>query len=599
MKTKIFSIFIKVVLFSFLLSSAVAQDATKAYFRNKDGVILIDPKISDIDSIVFKVVVEQPLVVPDAVINLILEPDPFKEQEEFLLRSETIPGSERTYKTTEEIDGVITSTEWLCQKKRYSASQNPNDYIMFEPLSSVLWPGCLVQGKSIASGVPSIVPISVSKRKPGNISFAIVSPDKEGAVNGYTGEGVPMGFSFVNQAMNNVLSRFGGNGYARYSYEMDMIQSASDLNYKLKAGYSGGVVKTNSSFGIDWTNNRTRVLVKLYQIYYTMVWDDPEGINGVFTPDITVNDLKPYTGPGNPLCYISSVSYGRVYFLVYESTASKQDLEAALNFSLFKINTSQEAKHKAVMNQTSVRIMQIGGNAADGLTQATALDLGKLQAFLDKGANFSAQNPGAPISYTIKYLRDASLVRMNNTLDYQVEECEIVSKDVKDKNSSIKIQFGDYKISCVTSKNYYAKGQFWMGIEIGQEGGSILKKQPAGNSVYDDYGKYDDALRNNKTVVRTYPIKLSVANVNADKSKRLYIKFKVKTEAHTYYWGAPFGTIAWFNSPVTPSGEKIVYFVYDQDKNQWVSNEQSSAVYTTAAGTFTFTHTFNYAVTVE
>jgi len=77
---------------------------------------------------------------------------------------------------------------------------------MFNPLASVLWPGNLVQGASIASGVPTSIP--VTKRQPGNISLAIVTPGSDGALMHRTVD--KMQFSNVNQAMNDILSGFTG-----------------------------------------------------------------------------------------------------------------------------------------------------------------------------------------------------------------------------------------------------------------------------------------------------------------------------------------------------------------------------------------------------
>jgi len=107
---------------------------------------------------------------------------------------------------------------------------------------------------------------------------------------------------------------------------MDFIETESDFNFKLNAGYTGGPVKASAAFGMSFSEEKTRMLVKLHQSYYTMVYDDPAGLDGVFTPDITVNDLRNYSGNGNPICYISSVTYGRVFYLLYESDASEEEL---------------------------------------------------------------------------------------------------------------------------------------------------------------------------------------------------------------------------------------------------------------------------------
>jgi len=382
---------------------------------------------------------DSPSSVPKEVINLVSEIGELPVIEEHELKVETVPGKGRTYnyksnnpdehpgltKSSEQVECFAYNTDWTCETKRYTASMNPDGFCMFNPLASVLWPGNLIQGESLKSGIPTSIP--VTKRQPGNITLAIVSSDGEGAENMYYRTVEKMQHSYVTQAMNEVLSGFGGHGYAQYNFAMDFIEESSDLAFKLSAGYSGGKAKVSAEFSLNTSDKKQRMLVTLQQSYFTMVYDDPAGLDGVFTPDITVNDLRNYTGNGNPICYISSVTYGRLYYLLYESDASKQELNAALRFSYRGITTSgdgeAELNYKKTMEKTSVRILQIGGDAEGGLSTAMALDLEGIQKFLEKGANFSAKSPGAPISYTVKYLKNAKLVKMNNTLDYEVEEC--------------------------------------------------------------------------------------------------------------------------------------------------------------------------------
>ena len=125
------------------------------------------------------------LSVPKNVVKLINEPEPYPEAEEWGEKTDTIPGSSRSW--TEEsndppedwegtrssrLDDCFTyNTDWKCDTIRYSASKNPNDFVMYNPTASVLWPGNLVQGNSLSSGIPTSIP--VTKRQSGNISLAL------------------------------------------------------------------------------------------------------------------------------------------------------------------------------------------------------------------------------------------------------------------------------------------------------------------------------------------------------------------------------------------------------------------------------------------
>jgi len=156
--------------------------------------------------------------VSQEVIELVSSVAAYPEAETFPLKVETTtrsydetsntpPPGTKSAKSSEE-ECFIYNTKWDCEKTRYSASNNPDNFSMFNPLASVLWPGNLVQGASIKSGVPTSVP--VTKRQPGNISLALVT---QGANNAPMFRTVDkMQFSHVNQAMNDILSGFRRTG---------------------------------------------------------------------------------------------------------------------------------------------------------------------------------------------------------------------------------------------------------------------------------------------------------------------------------------------------------------------------------------------------
>ena len=370
------------------------------------------------------------------IIDLVNSVKVFTEAKEQELTIETV--SERSYnensntppegytkstKAADDVECFAYNTLWTCETKKYSASQNPDDYCMFNPLASVLWPGNLVQGKSLETGLPTNIP--VTKRQPGNISLAIVSSGSTGATMFRTVE--KMQFSYVNNAMNEILSEFTGQGYAQYNFEMETINSSEHLEFVLNGSFAGWGASVKAGLSFNNSEEKRRVLVKLYQSYFTMVYDDPAGLDGVFTPDITINDIRNYTENGNPICYISSVTYGRIYYLLYESSASEEDLKFALNASYKGFGAGGgvdvETKYSEIMQKTTCRVFQLGGGGQGGITGAMACDLDKTREFIEKGINFNVENTGAPISYTVKYLKNGQIVKMNNAMEYQVENC--------------------------------------------------------------------------------------------------------------------------------------------------------------------------------
>ena len=505
--------------------------------------------------------------VPQTVIDLISESGTFLEAEEKSLTKEVISSEE--YNEIVEIENQVYNTLWRCTKERYSASENPNQFMLFDPLASVLWPGNLVQGNSIASGVPNSIPIAPEKRKKGAVSLAIVSSDVSGAKNTYFRD-VEMSLSRVNQAMNEILSGYTGGTAAKYNFSMDNIYSESQFAASLGAGFSvkfaGSGASASSSFGIDWSKKITRVAVKLYQQYFTMAYDDPHGLEGVFNTNITLNDVKNYIGNGNPMCYISSVTYGRIYILVYESTASERELNAALNFAYKGVSTSgyveSEAHYKDIMEKTSVKLMQIGGDPESGLSNATAADIGKIQDFLTKGSNFSAQSVGAPISYTIKYLKDAKLVRMNNTLEYEIEQCVALSTEIDFVESDFTVHFNT--INAYVYANVGNRFDVYTSIEAGLYNSvtgiftTIWKSPTDNNSSYQYLGWFPNGVSSSDPRC-IFPIdwNVPVFKVKSDPNLSIYFKFDSEITNTTYP-----GTIKTYSNRI--------YFDYDIEQHRWI-----------------------------
>jgi len=512
-------------------------------------------------------------ITDEAVTNLITSVPQFVEAEEKPLTKEILSSEE--HNEIVEMENYIYNTLWRCTKERYSASENPNQFMLFDPLASVLWPGNLVQGNSIASGVPNSIPVSPDKRKKGSISLAIVSSDVSGATNRYYRE-VEMSLSKVNQAMNEILSGYRGGTAAKYNFSMDNIYSESQFAASLGAGFSvkfaGSRASASSSFGIDWSKKLTRVAVKLYQQYFTMTYDDPHGVSGVFNSNITLNDVVNYTGNGNPMCYISSVTYGRIYILVYESTANERQLNAALNFAYKGASTSgyveSETQYRDIMEKTSVRLMQIGGDPESGLSTATAADIGKIQAFLTKGANFSAQSVGAPLSYTVKYLKDAKLVRMNNTLEYEIEQCVALSSERELVESIFTVYFSTLDaIHGTNVSTFHVNSTIEVGIYNKLTGTTttIWESPTDNNPLY--VGKFLGVFTGN--VEKSYLLDWNVPAFKVKSDPNLSIYFTFDTEFRRY------------SLPSAPEARHLhkMYLDYDMELHRWVPKSNNYTDY--------------------
>ena len=354
-----------------------------------------------------------------------------------------------------EYTGENRDCDKVSTEEHYDYIGRSEEFAILDPWASILWPGCLIQGASIrGDNVPTAIPI-VSKRKPGKILLQIVS-GADSRLTGKDQEGSwsepvkTMNESSVLQAQNNLLRRWRESGIpASTSYSMEVVHSLKETAIATGLDIDKFFGKIQAAFRTDFSERKSYVLVKLYQRFYTLSYEDPEGFKGVFTDNIQRSDLAPYTGSGNPICYISSVSYGRIYYLLYESSEKSDVLMTSLKTSFASINIDGSIKKNEVVSNSRVHLIQRGGDAQLGLEGA--INPNKVADFIIKGAIPSEKNVGAPISFTVKHLYDASLVRMSNTTSYSYRKTQFIPKS---KYNTVTVLLRDISVHASAKGKY-------------------------------------------------------------------------------------------------------------------------------------------------
>ena len=329
-----------------------------------------------------------------------------------------------------EITGFTADCDKVTQMMRYERTSKSVDFAVLDSWPSLVWPGCFIQGKSIrGQGTPIAIPF-IAKRQPGRISLQVTSGEKS---VGTAGEGLwyeevqEMRESEVNQAQSRLVRHWLESGApASTSYTMQIVHSPEEamIASGVDLDKSGGKLKTFLSTGFD--KKKSHVLVKLYHRFYTFGYEDPEGGGkGAFMSTIEQGDLVPYTGAGNPICYVSSVSYGRAYYFLYESSESSYDLLDALSAS-FKSFLDEHRVESYVIKGGRVRMLEQGSSTNAG--QGTEISPEKVFKLLEEGVQPSSKDVGVPISFTLKHLYDGQPVRMSNSLSYSYDKVSYIPR---------------------------------------------------------------------------------------------------------------------------------------------------------------------------
>ncbi len=317
----------------------------------------------------------------------------------------------------EDQDGELWRCTTATYKVGYSAG-GQNGFPQFNPNASVIYPGSLLQGKSLNKATPDVIAV---ERAGGTISIDIL----DGSTGSYF-EVDKVTKSSITDASNAIIAASTGTIPANLEFSYEKIQSKEQMAAALKIDYHNafGEIEAKLKFSSDKEYSRT--IVNLTQSYYTMSYDIPTSLDKVFAPDVTPADLAKYVGPGNPATYISDVTYGRIYMLLIETTSTEVEMDAAVNASFNGVvaggGVEAEVNYLATLKNLKVKLFAFGGEASSTLlTIGTVGDLGALTELLAEGTDIRT---GKPISYVVRSVYNNQIVKVGLNTEYDVTNCE-------------------------------------------------------------------------------------------------------------------------------------------------------------------------------
>ena len=304
--------------------------------------------------------------------------------------------------------GKITNSE-NCVEKEMMEKRTFENFSIFGSETNLIWPGNLIQGESIINGNLGSIPIGNSGRNtieikveaisghPGKISFAVIESPTPGKVQSKLGE--------ILDSYYQSNSSFPAN----YIIDIQRTFSSKQLKLALKVGYTAPGFDIGASIGINYDSKKAYYAVTIKQKFFTVSVNPKVGLkgkNGWISEDYPDSEFDKYISPANPATYISTVSYGRLFTLIYESNENSTKIEQALNFA-FKnptapISVEQKLEYTNTLQNSRVHVRQLGGNASAGLEagiSALAGNFDNIRNFIVKNSEVSKSNPGAIIEY--------------------------------------------------------------------------------------------------------------------------------------------------------------------------------------------------------
>jgi hypothetical protein len=294
-------------------------------------------------------------------------------------------------------------------------------YVAFDPNADTLFPGSLVQGKSLPDGVLSPI---VTERTPLTITVTdLVSSDPNAS---YSKRVANPSLATITDAKQQILNQqLATNQPAKITYSETTMSSLEEGFLKLGASYRWLTGNVSGSFQLNTSNYSTSLMIRFVQSYYTVSAEPPSSPTSYISNKASFDSFQSYTGPGNPPTYVSSVTYGRELWMLIESNHEASEVKAALDAAFSaaasggSINLS--AGQKKVFDESSIQILILGGAGRPAVQVVVGDHVSALKDFLLAGASYSKSSPGVIISYVVRYLKDNDVARVSSATDYTIK----------------------------------------------------------------------------------------------------------------------------------------------------------------------------------
>ena len=335
-------------------------------------------------------------------------------------RSVDTLSSEEPETEDREIEGESVEQRYVCSKKRVSVLDGNDQFPLFSTNADVIYPGNLLQYKSLPDATPSPI---VVKRAGGSISYNLNNGNLSSS---FTVDEVKK--STIQDGMNNIIANAGEVVPANFNLEIEEVQSEEQLALEMGLQVETFTTKVKGSMSFSSDRSYNRFLVKLTQQYYTMSFDLPTSLDEMFDENVTPDQLSTYVQDDNPATFISSVTYGRIYYMLVESTESSSEMRARLqaSYGAFrnKVSGSVDVESFKSMSNVRLKVIAYGGDAT-GTFELSGEET--IDGIAGQLANSTDIRAGLPLSYVVRSVeRPDIIVGTKLATEYDVVNCQLI-----------------------------------------------------------------------------------------------------------------------------------------------------------------------------
>ena len=275
------------------------------------------------------------------------------------------------------------------------------EFVTFDPQADATWAGCVVNGKDLLLG--KLNPILL-ERAPGKITITSASGTKKKSARLDRPS-----LSEYTDKLGILLREMESEPIANLNMSIEQVHSSKQamLSFGLSADFGGGFLE--ASLNSENSSYSTRLLCRFIEKFYTVSFDAQryDGIQGsenLFAKHVSVVDVKSAIKTDEPPAYLVNVTYGRMAFLMVDSTESFKKLKAAIEAGYNAVVTGTEAKlaaeHQDILKKSKTTFSVIGGKRNDALSDDP---LSVFRKVVNSQSKLS-DNVGVPISWSARYM---------------------------------------------------------------------------------------------------------------------------------------------------------------------------------------------------
>ena len=304
--------------------------------------------------------------------------------------------------------------EFECVVRKYKVAPGYDQMMILNPTSDVIYPGAMLKGESIPTGEyiginggRAPITLSISLENIAKASVEIENPGLDGVRNG------------VNALLSQGIT---GSTPAKINFTIEEVYSEEHLDIALGLNYSSRKKDVSASFDFESSEYKYKYVVMFLQEYYSIDMNLPPNQE----PGSLFTELPNLDGTSPVM--VSSVKYGRMVLYTVESNYTTTDVKTAFNMSFNQGKTTGEGEvevdYNKIISESKIDALVIGGSAEDAV--AVIQGPSGVYSYIINGGNYSTESPGAPLAYTLRYIReDFPVARVVLSSEYLARSCDL------------------------------------------------------------------------------------------------------------------------------------------------------------------------------